>query len=102
MNRSAPTSWPISSRAQTRHRFILDVRAPDQFERWQIEGKADVDTVNIPYWTAIEEDDRVRELVPDNRPVVVACAHGGSSDLVVEVVGKENMHTCPAAWMPGQ
>ncbi len=71
--------------------FILDVRAPDQYERWQIEGKAEVDTVNVPYWTAIEEDDRVREMLPDDRQVVVVCAHGGSSDLVVEVVGKENM-----------
>ena len=71
--------------------FILDVRAPDQFERWQIEGKAEVDTVNIPYWTAIEEDAHVREIIPDDRPVVVVCAHGGSSDMVVEVVGRENM-----------
>jgi glyoxylase-like metal-dependent hydrolase (beta-lactamase superfamily II) len=72
--------------------FILDVRAPDQFERWQIEGKAPLDTVNIPYWTAIEEDAMVREAIPDDRPVVVVCAHGGSSDLVVEVVGRDNMH----------
>ncbi|MDJ0952940.1 MAG: MBL fold metallo-hydrolase [Acidimicrobiia bacterium] len=72
--------------------FILDVRAPDQYERWQIEGKAEVETVNIPYWTAIEEDDRMREMLPDDRRVVVVCAHGDSSDLVVEVVGKDNMH----------
>ena len=72
--------------------FILDVRAPDQYERWQIEGKAEFETVNVPYWTAIEEDDRMREMLPDDRRVVVVCAHGDSSDLVVEVVGKENMH----------
>ena len=41
--------------------FILDVRAPDQFERWQIEGKAELPTINIPYWTAIIEDDAVKE-----------------------------------------
>ena len=71
--------------------FILDVRAPDQFEQWQIEGKAEFETVNVPYWTAIEEDDRMREMLPDDREVVVVCAHGGSSDLVVEVVGNDNM-----------
>ena len=72
--------------------FILDVRAPDQFERWQIEGKADLETVNIPYWTAITEDEKIREVVPKDRDVVVVCAHGDSSDLVVEVVGLPNLH----------
>jgi glyoxylase-like metal-dependent hydrolase (beta-lactamase superfamily II) len=71
--------------------FILDVRAPDQYERWQIEGKAPLETVNIPYWTAITEDDQVREVIPEDRPVVVVCAHGDSSDLVVEVVDRDNM-----------
>lgn len=71
--------------------FILDVRSPDQFERWQIEGKAALETVNIPYWTAIEENDRIRSMVPEDRDVVVVCAHGGSSDMVVELVGKDNM-----------
>ncbi len=72
--------------------FILDVRAPDQFERWRIEGKAEMATVNIPYWTAITEDERVREAVPTDRDVVVVCAHGDSSDLVVETVGMQNLH----------
>jgi len=71
--------------------FILDVRSPDQFERWQIEGKVELETVNIPYWTALEEEDRIRSMVPEDRQVVVVCAHGGSSDMVVEVVGKQNM-----------
>lgn len=71
--------------------FILDVRAPDQFERWQIEGKAKPGTVNIPYWTAILEEEQVKAAVPADRDVVVVCAHGDSSDLVVETVGMENM-----------
>ena len=71
--------------------FILDVRAPDQFERWQIEGKAKPSTVNIPYWTAILEEEQVKAAVPDDRDVVVVCAHGDSSDLVVETVGMPNM-----------
>lgn len=72
--------------------FILDVRAPDQFDRWRIEGKAEMTTVNIPYWTAITEDEKVKEAVPADRDVVVVCAHGDSSDLVVETVGLENLH----------
>jgi glyoxylase-like metal-dependent hydrolase (beta-lactamase superfamily II) len=72
--------------------FILDVRAPDQFERWQIEGKAPLDTVNIPYWRAITEGEEIRDIIPDDKAVVVVCAHGGSSDVVVDVVGADNMH----------
>lgn len=72
--------------------FILDARAPDQFERCQIEGKTPLDTINIPYWTAIAEGKQVREAVSEDRPVVVVCAHGGSSDMVVEVVRRDNLH----------
>lgn len=71
--------------------FILDVRAPDQFERWRIEGRAEMDSLNIPYWTAILEEDQVKAAVPGDRDVVVVCAHGDSSDLVVETVGLANM-----------
>lgn len=72
--------------------FLLDVRAPDQFEQWKIEGKATFPTVNIPYWTAITEDDAVKAQLPGDREVVVVCAHGGSSDLVVETLGLPNLH----------
>lgn len=71
--------------------FILDVRAPDQFDAWRIEGRVVPDTVNVPYWTAITEDETVKGMVPHDRPVVVVCAHGGSSDLVVETLGLPNL-----------
>jgi glyoxylase-like metal-dependent hydrolase (beta-lactamase superfamily II) len=98
MEEEAAMSGPISTdelaeiiENTTAAPFILDVRSPDQFERWQIEGKVELETVNIPYWTALEEEDRIRSMVPEDRQVVVVCAHGGSSDMVVEVVGKQNM-----------
>ncbi len=71
--------------------FVLDVRAPDAFERWRIEGKAAIDALNIPYWTAIVEGDSVKPQLPEDRDVVVVCAHGGSSDLVVETLGLPNL-----------
>ena len=71
--------------------FILDVRSPDQFERWQIEGKVRPETVNVPYWTAIEEDEETKRLIPDDRDVVVVCAKGDSSDLVADVLGLARM-----------
>lgn len=71
--------------------FLLDVRAPDAFERWKIEGKAHFPTLNVPYWTAITDDDSVRSRLPADRDVVVVCAHGDSSDLVVETLGLPNL-----------
>jgi len=71
--------------------FILDVRAPDQFERWQIEGRVTPETINIPYWTAIEEDEETKTVIPEGRDVVVVCAKGDSSDLVVDVLGLSQM-----------
>ena len=71
--------------------FIFDVRAPDAFERWKIEGKASLPTLNIPYWTAITEDEAIKPQLPADREVVVVCAHGGSSDLVVETLGLPNL-----------
>jgi glyoxylase-like metal-dependent hydrolase (beta-lactamase superfamily II) len=71
--------------------FILDVRAPDQFEAWRIEGRVKPETVNIPYWTAIVEEEQVLDAIPKDKDVVVVCAHGDSSDLVVETLGLPNM-----------
>lgn len=71
--------------------FILDVRSPEQFERWQIEGKVRPETVNVPYWTAIEDDEETRAMIPGDRDVVVVCAKGDSSDLVVDVLGLAHM-----------
>jgi len=67
--------------------FILDVRAPAQFDRWRIEGKVTPDTLNVPYWTAVVETEETKAQVPADRDVVVVCAHGDSSDLVVDVLG---------------
>ena len=71
--------------------FILDVRAPDQFDRWRIEGRGELSMHNLPYWTAIVDEDGAKAAVPADRDVVVVCAHGDSSDLVVEILGLPNM-----------
>lgn len=72
---------------QRRVPFILDVRAPAEFERWRIEGKVTPETVNVPYWTALGAADETKALVPSDRDVVVVCAHGGSSDMVIDTLG---------------
>lgn len=71
--------------------YILDVRAPDAFAQWKIEGKADIDTKNIPYWTALEDIEALAKEIPNDREVVVVCAHGGSSGMVAEMLNQNNI-----------
>jgi len=70
--------------------FILDVRASDQFDRWKIEGKAALQAINIPYWTALDDIDALNDQVPEGE-VVVVCAHGGSSEMVAEMMGRDDV-----------
>lgn len=71
--------------------FILDVRAPDQFEAWRIEGRVKPETVNIPYWNAFEEEDETKAKLPTDRDVLVVCAKGDSSELLVDTLGMANL-----------
>ena len=67
--------------------FVLDVRAPDQFERWRVEGAFKPETRNVPYWTALEDVDTTVSTLPTDQDVVVICAHGGSSGMLVDMIG---------------
>lgn len=71
--------------------FILDVRAPDAFDRWKIEGKRPLETLNIPYWSALEDIDALAAQVPEEGDVVIVCAHGGSSAMVAEMLNRPNI-----------
>jgi len=71
--------------------FVLDVRAPDQFERWKIDGKAHPDGVNVPYWNALGDEEATKAVIPRDQEVVVVCAHGGSSAMVVDTFGLPNL-----------
>lgn len=81
--------------------FILDVRNPDEFERWRVEGPRPVPTLNVPYFELLDlegEDgaEDVTEAVtrgvqaqlmtqlPDDRPILAVCAEGNTSNYVAE------------------
>lgn len=66
--------------------FVLDVRAPDQFDRWRVEGSFKPETRNVPYWTALEDVDTTVSTLPPDQEVVVICAHGGSSGMLVDMI----------------
>ena len=65
---------------------------PTSSKRWQIEGQGRTRDGQHP---VLDRHHRGREgprVVPKDRDVVVVCAHGDSSDLVVETVGLPNLH----------
>lgn len=66
--------------------LLLDVRNQDEFERWKIEGRNPFDTVHIPYFQFLEDEDGSIARVPKGKLVVVVCAKGGSSDYVAGVL----------------
>lgn len=68
--------------------LLLDVRNEDEFEAWRFEGRRPIETVHIPYFSFIEDADAAIARVPRGRDLVVLCAKGGSSALVVEMLAE--------------
>ncbi len=62
---------------------LLDVRATDEYEKWQINGE-NVETINVPYfeYLADDPDDELFDPVPEDEEVTVLCAKGGSSEYI--------------------
>ncbi len=70
--------------------FILDVRQPEEFEEWRIEGRYTPETVNIPYFAFFDEDSGALNRVPKTAdPVIVVCGQGAASDLVASLLDDE-------------
>lgn len=78
--------------------FLLDVRAPKEFERWRIEGPHAVDALNVPYTRILAEADEedipkaaveyleknLGDRLPRHVLIVTVCAKGGASAPVAE------------------
>src|SRR5262245_36221847 len=65
---------------------LLDVRNQDEYESWKLEPRRPVETVHVPYFDFIEDGDAALARVPRDRELVVLCAKGGSSEMVVELL----------------
>jgi glyoxylase-like metal-dependent hydrolase (beta-lactamase superfamily II)/rhodanese-related sulfurtransferase len=66
--------------------LLLDVRNDEEFETWRVEGRRPIETVHIPYFDFIEDAAGCSSRLPRNREIVVLCAQGGSSAMVVETL----------------
>lgn len=78
--------------------FVLDVRNREEFERFRLEGRGPLPTVNLPYFEMLEaggQDDMVDSIVacverdlagrlPRDQPILSVCAKGGTAAFVAE------------------
>jgi glyoxylase-like metal-dependent hydrolase (beta-lactamase superfamily II)/rhodanese-related sulfurtransferase len=65
---------------------LLDVRNAEDFAAWRIESPRPIETRNLPYFEFLEEPEASFARVPRERPLVVVCAKGGSSAVVVDLL----------------
>lgn len=70
---------------------LLDVRNDDEFERWKIEGRRPLETVHVPYFDFIEDEDKAMADLPKDREIVVVCASGDSSEMVADLLNEKGM-----------
>ena len=66
--------------------LLLDVRNDEEFETWRLEGRRPIETIHIPYFDFIEDAAGCSSRLPRNRQIVVLCAQGGSSAMVVDTL----------------
>lgn len=65
--------------------FILDVRNPDAFTDWKIEGHQ-FKYLNIPYFDLLDGVEEILTFLPKNKEILVVCAKEGSSLMVAEML----------------
>jgi len=98
------TEWSVedlhTKLVRTEDLFVFDVRAEDEFEAWQIEGKNELATLNVPYYEMLEFDEfddvadsfkafletGTAEKLPKDVPILVVCAKGDTSEYVAEAL----------------
>ena len=88
-------------RLETREKFfVFDVRNRDEFERFRLEGRTQLPSLNVPYFELLEaggKDDMVesiasavdhdlRNQLPTDTPILTVCAKGGTSEIVAQAL----------------
>ncbi len=66
--------------------FIFDLRNEDEFSEWRIEGRRDIDTLNVPQIDFVGEEGKYLRALPRDRQIVAICAHGDSSRYTAELL----------------
>lgn len=71
--------------------FILDVRNPDAFEDWKIDGHK-FEYLNIPYFELLDGVEEILPKIPTDQDVLVVCAKEGSSVMVAEMLSEAGLN----------
>src|SRR3970040_432074 len=66
--------------------LLLDVRNDEEFDAWRFEGRRPIETLHIPHFDFIEDGPGCVDRLPRSREIVVLCAQGGSSAMVVDTL----------------
>lgn len=64
--------------------YLFDLRTPDEFDDWRIEGKVSVETLNIPQLDFVGEEDKYYDQLPKDKEIIAICAHGDASKYTAE------------------
>jgi glyoxylase-like metal-dependent hydrolase (beta-lactamase superfamily II)/rhodanese-related sulfurtransferase len=65
---------------------ILDVRNDEEFKDWKLEALRPIETVHVPYFDFIEDAEASMARVPRDHEIIVLCAQGGSSEMIVDML----------------
>ncbi len=68
--------------------FIFDLRNSDDFKDWHIEGRKEIEILNIPQEDFVGEEERHLSRFPKGRPIVTFCAHGDAAQYSAEWLRK--------------
>lgn len=72
--------------SQPNELFLLDVRNPEEFEAWRVEGRYTPETAHVFYVDFLEDERAALQQVPHGREVAAVCAKGGASAFVAEIL----------------
>ncbi|MBX6378760.1 MAG: MBL fold metallo-hydrolase [Clostridia bacterium] len=68
--------------------FLLDLRAPEEFHDWRIEGSRPLPALNVHYSAFLEDEEAVVDRLPRDRQITVLCAKGGASEYVAAALAE--------------
>lgn len=64
---------------------LLDVRNDEEFAKWRIESRSPIETIHMPYFTILEDEDSLQQ-VPSDRFVVVVCRSGNTASHITNLL----------------
>ncbi len=70
-------------------KFIFDLRNRDDFAGWKVEGRTEIDSLNIPQEEFVGEEDNHLSKFPKDRQILTVCAHGDSSQYAAELLREQ-------------